>query len=106
MYDLVIVGAGPGGLTSAIYAGRKKLKCLLVTGPNVGGETNNTVDIQNYPGYEGPGAELMQRFYASAKKWGCEFSEQLVVRVSKPKDFVVELDDGRKIESKTVVLCY
>lgn len=106
MYDLIIVGAGPAGLTSAIYAGRKKLKCLLVTGMNAGGETNNTLDIQNYPGYEGPGFELMQRFFASAKKWGCEILEQFVVKVSKPKDFVVELDDGKKFDSKTVILCY
>lgn len=105
MYDLIIVGAGPAGLTSAIYAGRKKLKCVLV-GANVGGETNNTIDIQNYPGYEGPGSELMQKFFASAKKWGCEILEQFVVKVSKPKDFVVELSDGKKIESRTVVLCY
>jgi thioredoxin-disulfide reductase len=106
MYDLVIVGAGSAGLTSAIYGGRKKLKTLLVTGPNVGGETNSTNDIQNYPGYEGPGPELMDKFWASAKKWGAEISEQKVVKVTKEENFTVELDNGDKIESKTVILCY
>ena len=106
MYDIVIVGAGAAGLTAAIYAGRKKLRCVLVTGPNIGGETNTTNDIQNYPGYEGPGPELMKKFWASAKKWGCEINDSMVSKVSKPKDFVVELSDGKKIESKTVILCY
>jgi len=106
MYDIVIVGGGSAGLTAAIYAGRKKLKALLITGPNIGGETNTTNDIQNYPGYEGPGPELMKKFWASAKKWGCEIIEQRVLKVSKPKDFKLELDNNKAIESKTVLLCY
>ncbi len=106
MYDIVIVGAGAAGLTAAIYAGRKKLKAVLITGPNIGGETNTTNDIQNYPGYEGPGPELMKKFWDSAKKWGCEIKEAMVSKVSKPKNFVVELSDGSKIDSKTVLLCY
>lgn len=106
MYDMLIVGAGAAGLTAAIYAGRKKLKTLVVTGPNIGGETNSTNDIQNYPGYEGTGPELMKKFWESAKKWGCETKEQQVVKITKPKNFVVELDNKEKIESRTVILCY
>ncbi len=107
MYDVVIVGAGAAGLTAAIYAGRKKLKCLLVTGPNIGGETNSTNDIQNYPGYEGPGPELMKKFWASAKKWGCEIKEDLVQKISNNnKTFTIDLMSGEKLQSKTVILCY
>jgi len=106
MYDIVIVGAGAAGLTAAIYGGRKKLKTLLVTGPNIGGETNSTNDIQNYPGYEGPGPDLMKKFYESSKKWGSEISEQKVTKITKQDNFSIELDNGEKIESKTVILCY
>jgi len=106
MYDVVIVGAGSAGLTAAIYTGRKKLKTLLVTGPNIGGETNSTNDIQNYPGFEGPGPDLMKKFWASAKKWGAEVKEDLVSKVSKKKSFTLELASGEKIEAKTVILCY
>ncbi len=106
MYDLVIVGAGAAGLTAAIYGGRKKLKTLLVTGPNVGGETNSTNDIQNYPGYEGPGPDLMKKFWASAKKWGSEINERKVTKITKPKDFEIELDNGEKLQAKTVIVCY
>lgn len=106
MYDVVIVGGGAAGLTAAIYAGRKKMKALLVTGPNLGGETNSTNDIQNYPGYEGPGPDLMKKFWESAKKWGTEVNEGLVKKVTHPKDFVIELSDGQTVSSKTVILCY
>jgi len=106
MYDVLIVGGGAAGLTAAIYAGRKKLKTLLVTGPNLGGETNSTNDIQNYPGYEGPGPDLMKKFVDSAKKWGAEFNDGKVAKITNPKDFLIELDGGEKIESKTVILCY
>lgn len=106
MYDVIIVGAGSAGLTAAIYCGRKKLKTLLVTGPNIGGETNSTNDIQNYPGYEGPGPELMKKFWESAKKWGAEIKEQMVKKVTKPADFAVELDTDEVLSAKTVILCY
>lgn len=89
-----------------MYAGRKRLKTILVTGPNIGGETNSTNDIQNYPGYEGPGPELMKKFWEQAKKWGAQILEARVTKITKPKDFVLELDNGQKLESKTVILCY
>lgn len=106
MYDLIIVGAGSAGLTSAIYAGRKNLKTLLITGFNVGGETNSTNDIQNYPGYEGPGPELMNRFHEQAKKWGAEFVDSKVKKITKSENFIVELEDGTAKESKAVIICY
>jgi len=106
MYDLIIVGAGAAGLTAAIYAGRKQLKTLLITGPKIGGETTSTNDIQNYPGYEGPGPALMDKFLAQANKWGAEFVEKAVKSVTKGEHFTVELENGEKRESKTVILCY
>lgn len=106
MYDVVIVGAGSAGLTAAIYAGRKKLKAVLITGPNIGGETNSTNDIQNYPGYEGPGPELMKKFWAQAKKWGIEIKEARVQKIHKSTDFELHLDNDEKVLSKSVILCY
>jgi len=97
MYDVVIVGGGAAGLTAAIYVGRKKLKGVLVTGPNIGGETNSTNDIQNYPGYEGPGPALMETFWASAKKWGCEINESMVTKITKDQNFTIELMDVQEL---------
>lgn len=106
MYDVVIIGGGAAGLTAAIYAGRKRLKALLITGQNIGGETNSTNDIQNYPGYEGPGPDLMKKFWESAKKWGAEINEGSAVKVEKPENFVITLKDDTKVEAKSVIVCY
>ena len=106
MEDVVIIGAGAAGLTAAIYAGRKKLNAVLITGPNIGGETNSTNDIQNYPGYEGPGPDLMKKFWEQAKKWGVAIKETRVKSVTKTDHFTLQLDDGTKLESKTVILAY
>jgi len=107
MYDVIIIGAGAAGLTAAIYAGRKQLKILLVTGPNIGGETNSTNDIQNYPGYEGPGPELMNKFWESAQKWGAQINKGKVEAVTKQdKFFSVVLKDDTELQARTVILCY
>ena len=50
MYDLIIIGAGPAGLSAAIYAGRSGKKSLLLEEKNYGGQIVNTPDIENYPG--------------------------------------------------------
>ena len=106
MYDVVIVGAGAAGLTAAIYTGRKKLKTLVITGPSLGGETNLSTEILNYPGYEGPGPELMNKFHAQAKRWGAKFAEDIVTKIAKNKNFVLSLASGKTIEARAVVLAY
>lgn len=77
MYDVIILGAGPAGLTAALYAARGKLKSLVITGPMVGGQIALTYQIDNYPGFpEGlTGPELSDRFKAHAEKFGAEFIE-------------------------------
>src|SRR3989344_6652144 len=106
MYDVTIVGAGAAGLTAAIYAGRKKSKTALITGPNIGGETNSTNDIRNYPGYEGPGPELMKKFWTQAKQWGAEILDETVTHIKHAKYFTLTLSNGKTLESKTVILAY
>jgi thioredoxin reductase (NADPH) len=71
LYDLIIVGGGPAGLTAAIYAGRAALKTLLLAGGLPGGQIANTDRVENYPGFpEGiAGAELAMRFQAQAERF-------------------------------------
>ena len=90
-YDLIIIGGGAAGLTSAIYAGRARLKTLLIEKLSCGGIASTTDLIENYPGYlDGiSGGSLMEKFEHQAKKWGAEIVFEEV------KD--VEMDGEKKI---------
>lgn len=106
-FDVVVVGGGAAGLSSAIYAGRKKLKTLVVVGPHPGGETMLTNDIRNYPGYEGAGSGLMKVFEQQARLWGAVFVDDLVERVSKSKGvFTIRLVSGKSVLSRSVILSF
>ena len=107
-YDVIIIGGGAAGLTSAIYSCRKSLKTLLIKGPHPGGETALTNNIENYPGYEkGSGSDLMDSFERQAKKFGTEFLEDTVIKVSKKENkFMVKLESNEELESKTVILAF
>ncbi len=73
-YDLIIVGAGPAGLTAALYAAREGIETLLVDRSAVGGQAGTTEAIENYPGFPEPigGAELTDRMKAQAVNFGVE----------------------------------
>ena len=74
-YDVVVIGGGASGLTSAIYCGRARLKTLLIEKSLVGGLATYTNEMANYPGFpEGiTGTELMNLFHKQAKNFGVDF---------------------------------
>src|SRR5436190_22385440 len=86
--NLIIVGGGPAGYTSALYAARAELEPLLIEGFQWGGQLQNTTDVENYPGFpEGiMGPELMQQFRAQAERFGTRFVSDDATRI--------ELSDG------------
>lgn len=72
--DVVVIGAGPGGLTAALYASRANLKTVIIEKGMPGGEVNNTADVENYPGFKLiSGPELANHFYESSMGFGAEF---------------------------------
>jgi alkyl hydroperoxide reductase subunit F len=80
MYDVLIIGAGPAGMTAAVYAARKKLKTLMIS-TDVGGQTSWTNDIENYMGYqliEGP--ELIDKFESQVRQFPIEVKIEEEVR--------------------------
>lgn len=85
MYDVVIVGSGPAGLSAAIYARRAGLKALtLEKNPMSGGQVLNTYEVDNYPGLPGiNGFDLGMKFREHADKLGCEFQETEVLGIQK-----------------------
>ena len=102
-YDLLILGAGPAGLTAAIYAGRYNLKTLVVA-KSMGGTANLAGELENWPGYVGPGIELMSNFKQQAERFGAKFLETEVKNVEKDKNgFVLHLEE-QEIHGKTLII--
>ncbi len=83
LYDLAIIGAGPSGLTAAIYAGRAALKTLVLAGSLPGGQVANTETVENFPGFpEGVGGmELAQRIHKQAERFGATIVPEEVTAV-------------------------
>jgi len=105
MYDMIIVGAGPAGLSASVYAARKQLKTLLIS-VDIGGQINTTLGIENYLGYqfiEGP--ELIDKFNTQIDKYPIEQEiGDKVIRLDKIRDgFQVITEDGDKYESKVAI---
>jgi thioredoxin reductase (NADPH) len=83
IYDLIILGGGPAGLTAAIYAGRARLKTLLLAGSLPGGQPANTDLVDNFPGFPDSidGPELAQRFQKQAERFGTQIKMDIVTGV-------------------------
>jgi len=105
MYDLIIIGAGPAGLTAAIYAARKKLNTLVLA-KDVGGQAALSWEVENYLGYSlVSGAELVQKFREHVEKFGVEFREGVEVNSLVKADNSFEASVGdEKFQARAVIV--
>ena len=70
MYDVIIIGAGPAGMTAALYASRSNLSVLMIERGAPGGQMNNTAEVENYPGFDSiMGPELAYKMYENVEKY-------------------------------------
>jgi alkyl hydroperoxide reductase subunit F len=106
MYELMVIGGGPAGLAASVYAARKQLKTLLISG-DIGGQINTTLGIENYLGYqfiEGP--ELINKFETQVGQFPIEQKigdkVKQLKRIKDGFEVITEADD--KYQSKVVVL--
>lgn len=106
LYDLIIIGGGPAGITAGIYATRQRLNTLLITKTLGGQIVNKAVAIENYPGFEKiSGLELIRRFEGHLKKQKIDIKGDEVVEIKKENDsFLVWTKNKDKFESKTVII--
>ena len=106
LYDVVIVGGGPGGLSAGIYAMRAALETILIEKGAVGGQVAISDAVENYPGFEHiTGYELSQKFLQHAQSYGMEIVQEEVVAVEPGLDFhTVRLANGDILKTHTVIL--
>ena len=110
IYDCVIIGSGPAGLTAAIYNARADIKTVVIAGNQPGGQLTITPMVDNYPGFPGGvgGFKLMMDIQTQVKNFGVEIRQGIVrnikIQMSDIKLFEIELDNGEKLEAKTVIV--
>ena len=101
MYDIIIVGAGPAGLTAAIYARRAQKNVLVLEALTYGGQIINTKDIENYPGYEHiSGFDFATNLYNQAKNLGAQIKFEKVIDI-KEKEVITTKETYK---TKTIIL--
>lgn len=106
MYDVMIVGAGPAGLTAAVYTARKKLSTLLIS-KDVGGQVNWTSGIENYMGYQFiQGTELIQKFEEQVKQFPVDLQTgQAITEIQRTgKVFELTTESAIKYQGKTLII--
>jgi len=105
VYDLIILGAGPAGITAAVYAVRKRLDFLVIT-LDIGGQTAWSGDIENYTGYQFiSGPELTLKFQEHMESFGTKLNmPEKVVEIKKEKSLISLVTDKDKYRAKTVIV--
>ena len=105
MYDTMIIGAGPAGMTAALYAARSNLKVALLERGIYGGQMNNTAEIENYPGYARiSGPELAEKMFEPLENLGVEHLFGQVEKIEDHGDYKKIIIEDEVFETKTVIL--
>lgn len=106
MYDTIIIGAGPAGLTAGIYARRGGLTTVIIEKQSVGGQAQNAADIQNYPGIPSTsGFDLCYAMMNQCTTFGADFVFDTISQINLDGEVKkVTLSSGAEIEGKTVII--
>lgn len=107
IFNVVIVGSGPAGLTAALYAARADLEPIIFEGPEPGGQLMQTTDVENYPGYPDGvlGPKMMEDFRKQATRFGanCQYGYVTDVDFSS-RPFKVTVDDENVVYAKSLII--
>ncbi|HMB40811.1 MAG TPA: FAD-dependent oxidoreductase, partial [Balneolaceae bacterium] len=107
IFEVVIVGSGPAGLTAALYAARADLSPIIFEGPEPGGQLMQTTDVENYPGYaEGVmGPQMMEDFRKQASRFGadCRYGYVTDIDFSK-RPYKLTVDEETTVFAKSIII--
>lgn len=106
MYDVVILGSGPAGLTAAIYTGRANKSTIILAGASLGGQTGEIAKLENYPGWAGSGMDLILFMKKQAESFGAkiEFTSATDIKINDDGTYSVVCENGKNLDAKTVIL--
>lgn len=106
MYDVIILGSGPAGLTAALYCGRANKTTLVLGGTTLGGQMAGIAKLENYPGFHGSGSELADFMKTQAQSFGAEIKFVSAKSVDGDADtgFNIVCDDNNRYIAKTVIV--
>lgn len=104
MLDVVVIGAGPAGMTCALYASRAGASVMILDKGAPGGKMNLTASIENYPGADMKGPQLAYAMYEQSMKFGAKMDYKEIVSIEKKDDYFVVKTNKEEIETKNVVL--
>ena len=106
IYDSIIIGAGPAGITAAIYLKRAELNCCIIEKELPGGQLNKSSIIENYPGYiEISGPDLALNFYNQINKLNIKHIMGEVIEIEENEEIkIVKLKNGKELKTKSIIL--
>lgn len=106
MYDIIILGSGPAGLTAAIYCARANKKTLIIAGDTLGGQTGEIANLENFPGYMGSGMDWIQSTLKQATGFGAEIAYTSATDITWDDNFTytIKCDNGKTFTANAVVM--
>ncbi|ASF40374.1 MULTISPECIES: thioredoxin-disulfide reductase [Halobacillus] len=105
IYDVIIAGAGPAGMTAAVYTSRANLDTLMLERGIPGGQMANTEDVENYPGYESIlGPDLSNKMFGHAKKFGAEYAYGDIKEVIDGKEYKTIKAGKKEYKARTLII--
>ncbi|AST93284.1 MULTISPECIES: thioredoxin-disulfide reductase [Sutcliffiella] len=105
IYDVIIIGAGPAGMTAAVYTSRANLSTLMIERGVPGGQMANTEEVENYPGFDHIlGPELSTKMFDHAKKFGAEYAYGDVKEVVDGKEYKTVKAGSKEYKGRSIII--